>query len=116
MKYLRSKLATEWPDKESGGGGGLKFLSKLIPDANPKYKLHLVQEWLIEFDDGGLPDREIGLGADGSPVLVGPDDQNYGFWLDTNMTYNDFNGTDVDKDIFEQAWREWHNNEQSAST
>lgn len=62
-------------------------------DANPTYrnKMHLVKAWLIEFD-GNEPDREIGLDAHGNPVLAGPTTVDYGFWLDTNMVYENFEG------------------------
>ena len=116
MKYLRTKQATDWPDERSARKGVAKFLSKLVPEANPDYQFHLVQEWLVEFDDEGQPGREIGLGANEAPVLAGPNERNYGFWLDTNMLYGDFEGADIDQETFEQAWGAWHERERSPST
>ena len=77
-----------------------------MPRANPGYdnKMHLVKEWLIEFDQDDSPWREIGIAANGSPVFAGPSDENYGFWLDTNMHYSDFQGEPVDKAHFEKLW------------
>ena len=108
MRFIRTSLATDWSPKESRVNrvvGGL--LEKFIPEANPDYALHLVREWLIEFDDDGLPGREIGLDASGEPVLAGPDGRNYGFWLDTNLRFRDFTGDVVTAEVFESAWRRW---------
>ncbi len=37
-------------------------------------------------------------------MFAGPDKTNYGFWLDTNMKYEDFEGEPIDKDEFERYW------------
>ena len=75
-------------------------------DANPDYspRLHLVREWFVEIGDDSLPWREIGLNGAGEPVLAGPDDRNYGFWLDTNMTLADFVGEPITREQFEDVW------------
>ena len=77
-----------------------------LENASPGYrnKLHHVRSWLIEFDENGLPGREIGLGESGNVVLAGPSDEDYGFWLDTNMTLSDFVGEPVSQEVFDQAW------------
>ena len=84
----------------------VKILLRLLPEANPGYrnKMHLVDAWYIEFTDDGLPYREIGVDANGSPVLAGPSSEDYGFWLDTNMTRSDFDGVEVDQEEFEALW------------
>src|SRR5687768_2350812 len=94
MPFLRTKLATDWP-KDLGQSTGERIIRGLlwfVPEANPDYngKMHLVHEWLIEFDAEGDPSREIGVDAAGKPVLAGPDARNFGFWLDTNMQFKDF--------------------------
>jgi hypothetical protein len=107
MKYLRTNLATDWEE-------GSSIFQKVVDFAfswaqsNPGYeeKLHLVREWLIEFDDEGLPWREIGLGSRGDPVLAGPSEENYGFWLDTNMSMSDFEGVEIASAEFEKLWKE----------
>ena len=38
--------------------------------------------------------------------MAGPDDRNYGFWLDTNMKLKDFTGEPIEADEFELLWRE----------
>ena len=67
--------------------------------------MHLVKEWLIEFDDDGKPWREIGMDDSGRPVLAGPSIRNYGFWLDTNMIASDFHGEKLDRNEFEKNWK-----------
>jgi len=86
----------------------MKLIERLLfflPRANPDYEdqLHLVDRWLIEFIDD-LPFREIGLASDGAIVIAGPTARNYGFWLDTNMRYEDFDGEKISEESFEQYW------------
>lgn len=105
MRFIKTALATNWPAKESSGKPLIEgLLTRVIPEANPDHPFHLVRVWLIEFDDDGVPSREIGLDASGEPVLAGPDDRNYGFWLDTNMRFYDFVGDDVSAEVFERLW------------
>lgn len=109
MKFLKTTMATDWDEKEAKK---LKWISKIlffIPKSNPSYDLqmHLVKKWLIEFveEDGELiPWREIALDISGNIVFAGPDKTNYGFWLDTNMKYEDFKGEIIEKGEFEKYW------------
>lgn len=67
------------------------ILSPII--ANPDYenKMNLVYEWLIEYDEKeNYIEREIGLNKDGIVIMKMPFNKNYGFWLDTNMKFDDF--------------------------
>ena len=107
MKYLRTKLATDCPEKGPFQVKLLECLLFFIPKANPGYddKLHLVKEWFIEFNDDGDPWREIGIGVDGNPILAGPDGRNYGFWLDTKMSLKNFTGESLEKSEFERLWK-----------
>lgn len=106
MQYLRTTLATDHKP-QSFGERITRALLFFIPVASPDYeaKLHLVREWLIEFDDEGRPDREIGLAATGSPIVAGPDARNYGFWLDTDMLFKDFSGSPITSEQFEATWK-----------
>jgi hypothetical protein len=107
VRIIRTKQGTEWPESGSAKTGRLaRFATRFIPKANPDYesKLHLVCEWLVEFDDQGRPSREIGLDNSGLPVFAGPDSRNYGFWLDTDMTINDFEGAPENLGVFENLW------------
>jgi len=102
-------MATSW-DEPRGILGRLfrKMSSKL--SENPDYgsKLHLVHRWFVEFDDDGHPYREIGVDNAGNPVLAGPDKRNYGFWLDTNATFKDFDGEAISGELFEIEWRRFY--------
>jgi hypothetical protein len=106
MGYLRTKLATDW-EKEAPGTL-MKLIRIFFRDPNPDYRLHLVHSWLVEFDDDGNPRREVGVGQNGEPVLAGPDERNYGFWLDTNMTRRDFTGDEITREEFEEQWNRWY--------
>jgi len=109
MQFIRTTKATGWEQLSPSivGRFARAFLG-FIPSANPGYesKLHLVHEWLIELDDRGLPNREIGITKNGTPVIAGPNKENYGFWLDTNMTIADFCDTPLSRDEFEMTWKE----------
>lgn len=94
-----------------------KILSFILPKANPDYedKIDDAIYWLIEFDeesvdDGDIPNREIGLDENYKPILKMPYKKNYGYWLDTNMTYPDFierfNAESIDEKCFDEKWDE----------
>lgn len=109
MVYLRTKTGTDFEEGEPFGVIVLRFILFFIPEANPGYrnKMHLVREWLIEFDENGMPYREIGLNQTGEPILAGPDERNYGFWLDADLTLKDFEGKEISKDEFMKIWNSY---------
>ena len=106
MVYLKSKKATDWKNPS--------VLTRLMQrmSANPDYEKAFpeVAEWLIEFGENQLPDREIGLNSTGIPVLAGPNERNYGFWLDTNMKLSNFENEVIEKAYFEKKWNEFYGN------
>ena len=77
-----------------------------IDIANPGYrgKHHLIRSWLIEFDEKGLPHRELGLDESDSVVVAGSSESDYGFWCDTNMQLSDFEGESISSEYFEKLW------------
>ena len=102
-------MATDWTEQQAGKINWISKILFFIPKSNPGYdsKMHLVKKWLIEFiEENGelIPWREIALDISGNIVFAGPDKQNYGFWLDTNMKYEDFEGESIEKDEFEKYW------------
>jgi hypothetical protein len=108
VKYLSTYMATDWPEK-TWKIKLTRMILFFIPIANPDYesKLHLLNKWLIEFieQDGELlPWREIGIDLQGKPIFSGPSKRNYGFWLDQEMTFQDFEGCLIDKKEFEKFW------------
>ena len=100
-------MATGWPKKQPIAVRIVKLLLWFIPRGTPDYedKMYLIKEWLIEFDENGEPWREVGLDENGKPVVSGPDNRNYGFWCDTNMLWEDFDGIKLSEESFESAWR-----------
>ncbi len=108
MQYLRTKLGTSFK-KKSLGNKALRILLFFIPEANLGYrnKIHLVREWLVEFDEEGIPFREIGLDQFGKPLLAGPDERNYSLWSDTGMKVKDFEGEEVSEAVFETMWNSY---------
>lgn len=81
-----------------------KILSFFIPIANPDFedKIFLASNWLLEFDkENDIPNREIGLNSEGKVILKMPYKNNYGYWIDNNLTYNDFK-KDFEYEIIEK--------------
>ena len=101
MPFLRTLLATDFREPST-------WWQRLtvIDTANPSYrgKYHRVRSWLIDFDEDGIPRREIGLDEKDGVVMAGPSKDDYGFWLDTNMRYSDFTGEAVPEEYFENLW------------
>lgn len=109
MKYIKTKLATDWTRETSKLEKLIRTILFFIPRANPDYddKMHLIKSWLIEFSETNgefLPYREIGLDEFDNPIISGPNTRNYGFWYDTDMKYEDFDGTPISREEFEQKW------------
>ena len=105
MRFIRTRMAIDWLDP--GNGLFTKLLGRVSPNPGYESQLHQVSEWFIEFDDEGCPAREVGLDKAGAPVLAGPDGKNYGFWLDTNMKLDDFEGERISQETFEEKWNVW---------
>ena len=105
--YYETRLGTEWTSSEPLA---VRLLRRILPVGNPGYegKLHELGRWWVEFLDD-LPWREIGLGGNGELIVAGPNERDYGFWLDTNMTLADFRDqdptlTEIAAAEFEEAW------------
>ena len=69
--------------------------------SNPDFeaKLQDVVQWYLEYDEEYNESwREIGLDSNNRIVVKMPDERNYGFWIDTNLTIEDFkNGFGIQK-------------------
>jgi hypothetical protein len=108
VQFIRTTKATDWKKPHPTISERItKLFLSIIPSANPGYdsNLYLVREWLIEIDDDGRPNREIGINRKGEPVIAGPSEENYGFWLDTNMSIADFCGEPLSEYEFEEIWK-----------
>ncbi len=110
--YLKIELEETIKPKRSSFFKTLlwKFLSTIIPKANPDFENQIqnINIWLIEFDENGIPEREIGLDKDEKTVMIMPWKDNYGYWIDNNFKLQDFkNGfkySEIDKEYFESRW------------
>ena len=57
-----------------------------------------------------MPYREIGLDKNNEPIFSGPNEKDYGFWLDTNMDINDFkNVEEITQEYFNETWNKINN-------
>ncbi len=92
------------------------FLHKIcrIPKANPDFEnvYAKVATWYIEYDEvNGYTSREIGLDKDGKVIVKGPYKANLGFWVDNDLTINDyadrFDIQYTDQAIFETLWKDY---------
>ena len=88
----------------------IKILYKLLPKANPDFEkdLGIVDRWLLEFDSkSSLPNREIGM-CGNVVIMKMPFRENYGYWTDNNLTYQDFItnfiSSPITADFFEENW------------
>lgn len=90
----------------------LGFLLKLIiPKGNPDFDKQIdnVEFWLLECEiESGIPEREIGIDKNGNVIVKMPFKDNYGYWTDNNLKFNDFiekfKATEIEKREFEFNW------------
>jgi hypothetical protein len=90
----------------------LRLVALIIPKANPDFEdtIDKVKFWLVECNaTTGVPEREIGLDDHGKVIMKTPDDDNFGYWTDSNMvleTFKEhFSVTEINKSIFEAQWQ-----------
>lgn len=113
MRYIKVKSKGGVEDKKGNVIMKLilSFLKLVVPKANPDYdsKIDLVSYWLLEFEDEhSTPEREIGLNSNEDVIMKMPYKDNYGYWVDNNLTFDDFHKTfevvDITKEFFEEKW------------
>jgi hypothetical protein len=87
-----------------------RIITRIIPKANPDYD-HLISEveiWAIEYDtDDNSVWREIGYDKNGIAIVAMPDNKNYGFWLDTQLTLKDYEAFDLKQLSFTEFESDW---------
>lgn len=113
MIYLKIKEPDGTVKKEGFIKRSIQFfLELIIPKANPDYdgKISFVTYWLLEFEGkDSVPDREIGLGINEEVILKMPYRNNYGYWVDNNLTFEDFQDTfeaeEITREYFEEKWK-----------
>jgi hypothetical protein len=116
--YIKFSTPTKKID-ESSSDIGTKILKTLVykpltyilPKANPEFdgKIENVKQWLLEFESSDeIPSREIGIDEKGETIMILPWKQNYGYWTDNNMKFDDFNShfktQYINKEEFENLW------------
>jgi hypothetical protein len=110
MDYIRTKEATGWSraDFQDWRARFLRAVLFFIPNANPDHeKLYPeVSEWLLEIDEKGRPNREIGLDSKGQSLLAAPDEKNFGLWTDSPSILDPQQYDQVTKEEFEEKWRQ----------
>lgn len=84
-----------------------RLLGKLLPAANPDLEglFDQAQIWWLEVDDAGRPQREIGFDKQGTAIVLGPVGRNYGFLVDSNDNWKDYEGdSDEAARDFQKTW------------
>ena len=118
MKYLEFRLTNKNKNYENKNlfkkmlFDLLEFLlEKIIPISKPIQSklIDKVEYWMIEFEIlSGNPIREIGLDINKNVIVKFPFKNDYGYWLDNNLTLNDFIAKFETKEIkqtdFEENW------------
>jgi hypothetical protein len=82
-----------------------------VPAANPDIE-HLYERvtvWHVETDGfTGEPLREVSLENTGHVVVIGPWNDNYGFIVDSNVTFNPSEHQPLSAEQFEQEWNSFN--------
>ena len=90
--------------------GLASILSYFIPKGNPDFEALIseVKEWLVELNEEGVPEREVGINQNGVPIMKMPWKKNYGFWTDSNLKRGDFENLfqpeEIEASVFEDYW------------
>ena len=112
MKYVVTKLCTtpipklKWWEK-----GLVKFLYLIIPKANPDFD-HLytnVRLWWLELDENNMPKREIGFDENNSTIVVGPIENNFGFFTDSDESIKSSDYEEINSEQFISSWEKFSN-------
>jgi len=83
----------------------LFFIPKANPDAEPLYPQ--VNEWALELNEEGWPQREVGVDLTGKALFALPNDRNTGFW--TDLAYMQFTRgelREISREDFMRLWSE----------
>lgn len=113
MKFLLFK--SPWEKAENIK---FNFIERIIfalkLSSNPDYDRNKINDaiyWIVEFDEDGIPIREIGLDENDNVILKMPYKKNYGYWIDNNMKYQDFishfDAKKIDEKYFNEKWQEY---------
>lgn len=119
MKYIKFKTPKNISETKKEGIFEKYFfnvisfiLNIIIPKANPDYEtlIDKVQYWLLECEiESGIPEREIGIDKNENVIVKMPFKDNYGYWTDNNLKFNDFiekfRAFEIEQSDFETNWK-----------
>lgn len=113
MRYIKIKESDQGIRTERAIQRGFRLLFELlVPKANPDFegKIDSVAYWLLEFESShSTPEREIGLNSNEEVILKMPYKDNFGYWVDNNLTLEGFQRTfenvEITKEYFEEKWK-----------
>lgn len=110
MKYIEIEMNEIEPNPKKKSFL-VKLLSLFISEANPDFDryVNVVNYWQLEFEnEKSIPSREVGLNNKREVIMKMPYKNNYGYWIDNNLTYEDFKEIFkykiLDKEIFQENW------------
>lgn len=87
-----------------------EILRIILPQTNPTLEENIdyVRTWYIEYDETQYSTlRELGQDENGTLVFKAPYKHNLGFWVDEELTLDDyrkFNLTEISAEEFEKIW------------
>lgn len=111
MIYGSTTEATNWK-QDSWEIKTIKLLLFFIPRANKDNEAFypFVKTWLVEVNEKGEANREIGLDKSGKILFTAPNSRNMGFWTDSQKTFTASELHLVNKEYFEELWKTTNEN------
>lgn len=114
MMYIKFKVQEKETDSSSEDSLQMRVISKIldwvVPRANPTLEGNIdkVSVWYVEYDTSeDYTNREIGLDVDGNVIFKAPYEDNLGYWVDNDLTFEDykeFNPQSVSAEEFGTLW------------
>jgi len=106
MKVIETTLGTYERDDPPKRSWLARVLCAVFPMANPDFEgsYWRVRRWWVEIDGTGAPERELGFAEDGEAIVAAPVGSNFGYFTDSNMTFDPDEYREVPAETFEAAW------------
>ncbi len=73
------------------------FSKRIVKDGKPSH-------WFLELNEYGKVEREISFDLNGKILSKAPYLKNRGEWVDSNVTFNSFEYSEIDSSVFNQHW------------
>lgn len=84
-------------------------MERVLPRGDPDLAAlyPLAQVWWLEISDTGVPVREIGFDASGTPIVLAPVGENVGFLVDSSDDWSDSQHDSGEVEAtFEMTWNQ----------